>query len=224
MIAAQKRVQLGDNGLPYPRVVKDNRDRLYNDGIRLMQEMGVRWTDPQRYGVPFLENLSNALWYIDGHHSTIGEKAPKVPEIFSRFTGYNCPEKHKHRKRTMDNLSRSEILAHSLALQDSLQSSWFKKEAYKELKKVTTELMSSLNLYAAYLQEKNKVQKIHHAMNCPTATPNESSHTEYIPKITVAIPSALKPIDEVLQNKESYEPIAVMDYAPGNRKQRYRYL
>ena len=52
-------------------------------------------------------------------------------------------------------------------------------------------------------------------MNCPTATPNESSHTEYIPKITIAIPSVLKPVDEVLQNKESYEPIAVMDYAPG---------
>ena len=82
MIAAQRRVQLGDNGLPYPKVVKDNRDRLYNDGICLMQEMGVRWTDPQRYGVPFLENLSNALWYIDGHHNTINEKAPKDPEIF----------------------------------------------------------------------------------------------------------------------------------------------
>ena len=189
-----------------------------------MREMGVTWTDPQRYGVPFLENFSNVLWYIDGHHSTIGEKAPKVPEIFSWFIGYNCPEKHKHCKRRMNNLSRSEILAHSLALQDSLQASWFKKEAYKELKEVTTELMSSLNVYAAYLQEKNKIQKIHHAMNCRAATPNESSHTEYIPKITVAIPSVLKPIDEVLQTKEPYVPIAEMDYAPGNRKQRYRYL
>ena len=143
MIAAQRRIQLGDNGLLYPKVVKDNRDRLYNDDICLTQEMGVRWTAPQRYGVPFLENLSNALWYIDGHYSTIGEKAP---EVFSRFTGYNCPENHKHRKQTMNNLSHTEILAHSLALQDSLQASWFKKEAYKELMKVTTELMSSLNI------------------------------------------------------------------------------
>ena len=84
--------------------------------------------------------------------------------------------------------------------------------------------MSSLNVYAAYLQEKNKIQKIHHAMNCPAATPNESSHTEYIPKITVVIPRVLKPIDEVLQTKEPYVPKAVMHYAPGNRKQRYRYL
>ena len=50
----------------------------------------------------------------------------------------------------MNNLCHSEILAHFLTLQDSLQASWVKKDAYNELKKVTTELMSSLNLYAAY--------------------------------------------------------------------------
>ena len=38
---------------------------------------------------------------------------------------------------------------------------------------------------------------------------------QHIPKITAR---ALKPVDEVLQNKESYESIAVMDYAPGNQK------
>lgn len=59
------------------------------------------------------------------------KKAPKVPEIFFRFTGYNCPEKHKHRKRRMNNLiSGYEIFAYSLALQGNLQASWFKKVAY----------------------------------------------------------------------------------------------
>ena len=93
------------------------------------------------------------------HHSIIGEKASRIPEVFSRFIGYNCPEKHKHRKRTMNNLRCTEILEHSLALQQSLQASWFKKEAYKELKKVTTELMSSLNMYAAYLQEITRAKR-----------------------------------------------------------------
>ena len=59
MIAAQRRVHLGDNGLPNPKVVRDSRDCLYNDSIGFMQEMGVMWTDPQRFGVPFLDNLSN---------------------------------------------------------------------------------------------------------------------------------------------------------------------
>ena len=36
MIAAQRRVQSGDNGLPNPKVVRDSRDRLYNDSIGLM--------------------------------------------------------------------------------------------------------------------------------------------------------------------------------------------
>ena len=84
--------------------------------------------------------------------------------------------------------------------------------------------MSSLNDYPAYLQEKSKIQKIHHTKNCSAATPYESSHTGHIPKITVAIPSVLKPIDEVLHTKEPYVPTAVMDNAPGNRKQHYRYV
>ena len=40
MIVAQRRVQLGDNGLPNPKVVRDSRDHLYNDSIGLMREIG----------------------------------------------------------------------------------------------------------------------------------------------------------------------------------------
>jgi len=222
MMAAQRQVQLADNGLPFQKAIKNGKDRLYNDVISLMKEMGIKWTDPLRYGVPYLEVICDALWYIDGHQDTISDRAPRIPEIFSRFVGYNCPEKSKHRKRTKDNLSCSEISAHSLALQDCLQASWFKKESYRDLKTATTELLSSLSVYATYLQEKNKAQKLHHAMNCPSATPSESSHTEYIPKTSTQLPGSMIAIDRALQIREPYQPIAVMDFAPVNRKQRYR--
>ena len=51
MAAAQKRLQLGNNGLPFPEQVKDSRVRLYNDLIGLMKEMGVSWNAPSIYGV-----------------------------------------------------------------------------------------------------------------------------------------------------------------------------
>ena len=59
----KKTLQLADNGLPFPKKVKDSRDLIV-----LMREMGIRWHDPSSYGVPF---LSEVLWYIDGHHDTI---------------------------------------------------------------------------------------------------------------------------------------------------------
>jgi hypothetical protein len=161
MAASQRRLQLGDNGLPFPEKVKDGRDRLYNDLISLMREMGVKWSDPGVFGVAFLKNLRDVLWYIDGHHDTIAAKVHPVPQVFAKFNGYNCPQAHKHRKRTKGNLSCSEISQHSLVLQDNLQASWFKKDCYKALRDATEDLMGSLSSYAAYLKEKSKSQKMH---------------------------------------------------------------
>ena len=88
MITAQRQIQQGDNGVPLTIHVKTNKDRLYNDLIQLMKELGVKWSDPNSYAVPFLKKLSEILWYIDGHHETISERAPKIPSLFSRYVGY----------------------------------------------------------------------------------------------------------------------------------------
>lgn len=91
MAASQRRLQLGDNGLPFPEKVKDDQDHLYNDLIGLMREMGVKWSDPDVFGAVFLKQLRDVLWYIDGHHDTIFAKVPEVRKVFVKFTGYNCP-------------------------------------------------------------------------------------------------------------------------------------
>ena len=46
MMAAQQRLQHGDGGLPFQRPVKDARDRMFNDLIDLLREMGIQWKDP----------------------------------------------------------------------------------------------------------------------------------------------------------------------------------
>ena len=97
--------------------MKDGRDRMYNDLLGLMREMGVSWHAPTIYGTLFLKKLCDCLWYVDGHHDTIPEKAPKIPELFACFTGYNRPESHKHRKRVRGNLSMTQLCTHSLTLQ-----------------------------------------------------------------------------------------------------------
>lgn len=114
MNAAQRRLQVGDNGLPFPEPVKDGRDRMYNDLLGLMREMGISWKAPTVYGTQFLKKLRDCVWYIDGHHDTISENAPKLPELFTRFTGYNRPEVHKHCKRERGNLGFTPCQQHAL--------------------------------------------------------------------------------------------------------------
>ena len=47
MLAAQRQVQQGDNGVPFTILVKTSKDRLYNDLVKLMKsELGVKWSDP----------------------------------------------------------------------------------------------------------------------------------------------------------------------------------
>ena len=76
---AQKSLQVANDGLPFPEKVRDRKDRLFNDLIILLREMNVRWSDPGAHGTPFLKILCEVLWYIVGHHDTIGEKS----KIFS---------------------------------------------------------------------------------------------------------------------------------------------
>lgn len=113
------------------------------------------------------------------------------------FTGYNCPEKHKHHKQMMNNLSCSEILTHSLTLQDSIQSK-VQKGGTQGIKESNYRVDVIFKSVCSLLTREKQDPKDTSCNELSAAIPNESSHTEYIPKITVAIPSALKPIDEVL--------------------------
>ena len=81
--------------------------------------------------------------------------------------------------------------------------------------------MSSLNSYACYLQEKSKQQKLHNEQTSPSATPSESSHMKYLPKIN-DVPSVLHSIVTALKAVETYTPVAVANFVPGDRRQRYR--
>lgn len=188
MVMAQRQAQFGDKGVPAKVLERTSKDRLFNELIQLMKDIDVKWSDPKLLGVPFLKKLAEVLWYIDGHHHTIAEHAPPIPSLFSTFTGYNCPEKHKHRKRTRDNLLSSEMNSHSLTLCDFVQASWFKKDQFKQLRKATEDLMVCLQSYASFLQEKLKLkhQKLLH--NTSITMLEDSSHIDHIQKSSRTVP------------------------------------
>ena len=60
--------------------------------------------------------LSDVLWYIDGQHSKLSERSCEVPVIFSQFTGYNKPERSKHRKQVNTYLSYDILASLSMTI------------------------------------------------------------------------------------------------------------
>ena len=100
---------------------------MYNDLIQFSKELGLKWRDPSSIGAAFLKKLTNILWYVDGHRGVIGERSSKIPDAFSRFKGYNCPQTSKHRKHIKQNLKCEEISTHVLTLQEAIHASWMQK-------------------------------------------------------------------------------------------------
>ena len=74
MTTLQVPVQPEDDGLSFLEKMKDGRDHMYNDSIGLTGDMEVKWSGPANFGVPFLKNVWDVLWYIDGHQDMIGER------------------------------------------------------------------------------------------------------------------------------------------------------
>ena len=85
---------------------RNKKDEMFNDLVSLFEEKNWKWNDGgSSHGNNFVFGLRDTLWYIDGHHSTLEERSCPIPEPFSKFVGYNIPERSKHRKRQRSNLS-----------------------------------------------------------------------------------------------------------------------
>ena len=63
-----------------------------------------------------------------------------------------------------------------------LQKSWMKKGRFLKLYEAVKGLMKCLKSHAIYLDEKCKYQKLHHLIDHPSATPNDSCHFKHIVK------------------------------------------
>ena len=173
-------------------------------------------------GTRFLQKVSNVLWYIDGHTLTIErESSRKFPDSFKKLLGFNRPEKSKHRKREISNLSRHKLLELSVTLKEVVQALQFVKS--NELGVMKTDCLKVAHImddYSQYLLKTNqKMIKLH-------ATSQSNLETKVNVKvlpITETPHRTLKLLDEKLQASEPFLPISVFEYLEEslNRKQVY---
>ena len=130
---------------------KNKKDKLYNTIVKKLSEKNLGWMDPLKYGKPFVVDLCNLLWFIDGHHDVFASRSCPIPLFFSTFVGYNRPELSKHRRRSVSNMSRDKLLEHAATLQEHATSSWIQQPEWRIFKDALIKLIESISSYAAYL-------------------------------------------------------------------------
>jgi len=106
-VMRQAQCALAQPKLPSKVNEKNNKDKLFNALIDYLEEHGLFWRadEVDSFGTNFVKSLCDVLWYIDNHHNTFSDRSCPIPRCFVSFQGFNIPERSKHRKRSLTNLS-----------------------------------------------------------------------------------------------------------------------
>ena len=88
--------------LPEKLKATDNKRELKNKIHELLSANHVGWSRDMvsTLGAQFINTIGECMWYVDGHHTTLKERACGVPVELSHLSGYNCPEIHGHKRKT----------------------------------------------------------------------------------------------------------------------------
>ena len=106
-------------------------------------------------GKNFINAFTDALWCIDGHERTLASRACSIPKDFDVLFGFNQPEKSKHRKKDIANLSCDVLNHHISTLNHFLLNSWMRSSLWTPVREIISQFTSSPSNYAKYLVKKN---------------------------------------------------------------------
>ena len=172
-------------------------------------------------GKNFLNGFTEVLWYIDGHEGTLASFGCGIPQDFHVLLGYNQPEKSKHRRKDVTNLSCDVLHHHISTLNHFLLQSWIKSAPWLPIKELLSQLTTSLLKYVAYMKNKNAEMKRNHAMSQPVRNIDDSvSYTSIQPAVWVK-PSLAKQyaaLEATLLAKDYFCPVFVNDFAPAESR------
>lgn len=187
--------------------------------------MSLIWpTDSHDVADRFVCSMTEALWYVDGHHDLLSERSTSLPVFFCQFQGYNRPELSKHRKRVMTNLSYSILDQHVDMLSSCLQCTyWDSSQPWKEFKIIVMSFVESLFGYMEHLSKKQKIVSRNHYSPTPVRSlPNNIQlvsfpvNSDYNPQ--------LGPLVHGMRGIECFSFVYVNDYAPEEPLLKFRYM
>ncbi|XP_019855512.1 PREDICTED: uncharacterized protein LOC109584273 [Amphimedon queenslandica] len=227
VLSKRPRLVCDDIPLPtsLPSLLRETsrKNRLFNKLVEFCESKAIGWADPDVYGKPFLLDLSNVLWYLDGHHDVLASRSCPIPILFKPFVGFNRPELSKHRKRSISNMSRDKLLEYSSLLQEHVMSSWMQQTEWTFFRNELIALVESLASYASYLSIRNKAMKEHHSSPEPSVSFSDSSTVRHI-KSSSSVSPLLSELDDAIASKPEYCKLCVHDFSPQDNRRRYLYI
>ena len=192
---------------------RNNKDKLFNDLVDLFEEKNWKWCDGgDVHGKSFICTLRDALEARQG----------PIPDPFNKFVGYNTPEKSKHRKRQVGNLSFDILVKHVAALHESQMTIWMQQSRWSELRACVCKLTTVLDDYCSYMRQRCKAAKVRQE-SIGESSDSDSGTVNGLPTVTV-VSSRLRALDSTMQEKPCYEKVAVNDYCSADPKKKYQYI
>ena len=154
---------------------------------------------------------------VDGFHATLTERLHNIPETFRQYTGYNQPEKHKHRKRAPSSMCRDVLLAHSQALFSTLESSFWGRAMWLPMKNDVQQLAHSFASYAYLLLAKRARMEVVHSSTEVVRRIREYLTVSYTER-RVLPPTLLSPISDALKRLDHTTPLELGKLLPTDRR------
>ena len=226
LIIANARAQYKDSVPKEIENPKNGKDKQYNKIIcHLAEKNCVINPNAATTGARFVAKFANALWYVDGHTDRLEKESSRVfPPSFKGLLGFNKPEKSKHRKREIGNLSGNKLSELSLVLNEAVQAlSFASSRDWCALKIECLKLAQVMDDYTSHLSEtKNKMLKLHAK---PLSNIEKNANVKELP-VTEHPAKVLQPLDIKLQNVEMYTLINVREFLEGtlDRKEIYNLI
>ena len=219
---------LSQPGLPSSVPERTNKDKLYNDVLKLFNDEDVAFpgSEIQSGGHRFMVAIVDCLWYLDGHHSALEKQSCTIPSLFTRFNGYNTPEVSKHRKRSISSLSGITLETLASTLFHNLQKSFWSSERLKSLHMNTESLARSIASYSDYLSSQRKKTSTLHKSPLPVRHISDSMSVKFVKASTGLFPcdKRLEWLCLCLQEKLEYEFLSLCEFVPETARERYDYV
>lgn len=200
---------------------KTKKQKLYND---IIQFLSGKWRSDEvaTVGTAFVRALVDTLWAIDGLHSVLASRNVMIPSIFHPFTGYNLPQMSKHRKRTIENLSSTQLRICADSLFGCLQGGYWEQSGWRNLKPAVEELARGLSKYANYLCSQVKTMRLVHMSEKPVRQVADNLHICSLP-ISETVSSKLLSLQSTLQEKELYNYVVLETLIPVRNMNTFNY-
>ena len=196
---------------------------LYNDVLDLLAKINVGWSPDvvKTTGEKFVKLLSDALWALDPHHNSFADRSIAIPSHFDEFSGYNDWQRKKQKR---PQLTQATLQRHVSKMSDFLMQPWFCLSRFEVLRSLVEKLVEVMHRYARYLEEHDARMIRSHRNPEPIRSVDKSVSVCTVAQADGPTKSVYTELEEIMSSMEFYDPVFLMDFAPGERYQRRHWM